>query len=137
MFGVGAQEMLLIGLLCLLVFGPGKFSGMARDLGGFVRKVMESTHEFKAELSFDGDQVNSWEGFGDLQEEIEGQDGRGFGADEESEEASATGPRSRPEAPPSGSSGWRHEGSAEEPWPEHVVAVDVDEEGTPTPAHAP
>ena len=44
----------MIGLLCLLVFGPGKLSGMARDLGGFVRKARESVDEFKAELEVDG-----------------------------------------------------------------------------------
>ena len=60
MFGIGAQEMVLIGLLCLLVFGPGKLSRMARDLGGFVRKARESVDEFKAELEVDGGHDDSW-----------------------------------------------------------------------------
>ncbi len=33
MFGIGPQELLVIGLLVLLVFGPMKAAGMARDLG--------------------------------------------------------------------------------------------------------
>ena len=36
MFGIGPQELLLIGLLILVVFGPVKAAGMARDLGHFV-----------------------------------------------------------------------------------------------------
>jgi Sec-independent protein translocase protein TatA len=35
-FGIGPQELLLIGLLILVVFGPVKAAGMARDLGHFV-----------------------------------------------------------------------------------------------------
>ena len=32
MFGVGPQELLVVGLLALIVFGPVKAAGMARDL---------------------------------------------------------------------------------------------------------
>ena len=36
MFGIGAQEMIFIGLLFLVVIGPGKLPGMARNFGRFV-----------------------------------------------------------------------------------------------------
>ncbi len=35
MFGVGGQQMVLMGLLPPLAFGPGKLTEMARDLGRF------------------------------------------------------------------------------------------------------
>jgi Sec-independent protein translocase protein TatA len=51
MFGVGIQELLLIGVLLLIVFGPGKAGQMARDLGKFVSGARGSIEEFKAELT--------------------------------------------------------------------------------------
>ena len=50
MFGVGLQEMMIIGLLFLVVFGPDKLTGTARELGRFVREARRSVEEFKAEL---------------------------------------------------------------------------------------
>jgi sec-independent protein translocase protein TatB len=50
MFGVGFHEMLIIGLLFLVVFGPDKLTGMARELGRFMREARRSVEEFKAEL---------------------------------------------------------------------------------------
>jgi Sec-independent protein translocase protein TatA len=50
MFGIGPQELLLIGLLFLLIFGPGKAAGMARDLGRFVSGAQNTVEEFKEEL---------------------------------------------------------------------------------------
>ena len=50
MFGVGRQELLLIGLLLLIVFGPGKVGQMARDVGKFAYGARRSIEEFKAEL---------------------------------------------------------------------------------------
>ena len=51
MLGVGIQELLLIGVLLLVVFGPGKAGQMARDLGKFVYGARTSIEEFKAELT--------------------------------------------------------------------------------------
>ncbi len=51
MFGVGVQELLLIGVLLLIVFGPGKAGQMFRDLGKFVYGARSSIEEFKAELT--------------------------------------------------------------------------------------
>lgn len=53
MFGIGAQEILIIGLLALVVFGPGKLPQMARDLGGFVQKARASMEEFKSEFALE------------------------------------------------------------------------------------
>ena len=50
MFGIGPQELLLIGLLILVVFGPGKAAGMARDLGRFVSGAQNTVEDFKSEI---------------------------------------------------------------------------------------
>ncbi len=51
MFGIGPQELLIIGLLILVVFGPSKAAGMARDLGRFVNGASRTVEEFKSELA--------------------------------------------------------------------------------------
>jgi len=48
-FGIG-QELLLIGLLILVVFGPMKATSLARDLGRFVNGAIRTVEEFKEEL---------------------------------------------------------------------------------------
>ncbi len=53
MFGVGPQEMVLIGLVLLIVFGPGKLPSMARDLGRFVNKARGYVDDFKDEIVSD------------------------------------------------------------------------------------
>ena len=50
MFGIGAQEMVIIGLLLLVIFGPAKLPGMARDFGKFVFETRRSIEEFKTDL---------------------------------------------------------------------------------------
>jgi Sec-independent protein translocase protein TatA len=50
MFGVGLQEMIMIGLLFLVVFGPDKLTQTAREVGRFAREARLSVEEFKAEL---------------------------------------------------------------------------------------
>ena len=50
MFGIGPQELLLIGFLILLVFGPGKAAEMARDLGRFVSGAQNTVDDFKSEI---------------------------------------------------------------------------------------
>ena len=53
MFGVGFQEMLLVGLLLLMLFGPKRLPQMARDLGSFASKAQRAVDELKAELVSD------------------------------------------------------------------------------------
>ena len=55
MFGLGGQEMIIIGLLFLVIFGPSKLPQMARDLGRFVNEARRSVDEFKGELMLDDD----------------------------------------------------------------------------------
>ncbi len=50
MFGIGGQELVIIGLIFLVVFGPSKLPQMARDFGKFVNGARRSMDEFKSEL---------------------------------------------------------------------------------------
>ena len=50
MFGIGIQEMVIVGLLFLVIFGPSKLPAMARDLGRFVNEARRSVEEFKKDL---------------------------------------------------------------------------------------
>ena len=50
MFGIGGQEIIIIGLLVLVIFGPNALPRMARDLGRFVTEARRSIDEFKEEL---------------------------------------------------------------------------------------
>jgi sec-independent protein translocase protein TatB len=54
-FGIGGQEIIIIGLLFLVIFGPSKLPQMARDLGKFVNEARRSMDEFKGELLSDED----------------------------------------------------------------------------------
>jgi len=55
MFGIGGQEIVIIGLLFLVIFGPSKLPQMARDLGRFVGEARRSIDEFKEELTAQAD----------------------------------------------------------------------------------
>jgi Sec-independent protein translocase protein TatA len=50
MFGVGPQEVVVIVLLLVVVFGPGKAVGMVRDLGRFADTARGQVEEFKDDL---------------------------------------------------------------------------------------
>jgi Tat protein translocase TatB subunit len=56
MFGIGGQEIVIIGLIFLVVFGPSKLPQMARDFGRFVSDARRSMDEFKSELISDEDE---------------------------------------------------------------------------------
>ena len=49
-FGIGFQEVLVIAVLFLILFGPSKLPKMARDLGKFVNEARRSMEEFKSEI---------------------------------------------------------------------------------------
>jgi len=53
-FSVGPMELFLILILALIVFGPGKLTELARQLGRTVREFRkassELTHDFKEEF---------------------------------------------------------------------------------------
>jgi sec-independent protein translocase protein TatB len=50
MFGIGPQELIIIGLLALVVFGPRRLPGMAKELGHFINEARSTVEEFKDEL---------------------------------------------------------------------------------------
>ena len=50
MFGIGMQEMVIVGVLFLVIFGPSKLPSMARDIGRFVNEARRSIEEFKGDL---------------------------------------------------------------------------------------
>jgi TatA/E family protein of Tat protein translocase len=54
-FGIGMQEMVIVGLLFLVIFGPSKLPDMARDLGRFVNEARRSVEEFKEDLVSEGE----------------------------------------------------------------------------------
>jgi sec-independent protein translocase protein TatB len=45
MFGVGPQEMVIIGLIFLVIFGPGSLPKMAKDMGRFVSEARRAIDE--------------------------------------------------------------------------------------------
>jgi sec-independent protein translocase protein TatB len=53
MFGIGPQELIIVGLLVLLIFGPTKATSVARDFGRFVSGARSTVEEFKSELVSD------------------------------------------------------------------------------------
>lgn len=55
MFGIGPSEMVIIGLIFLVIFGPSKLPGMARDFGRFVSGAHRYVDEFKSELTSTAD----------------------------------------------------------------------------------
>jgi Tat protein translocase TatB subunit len=55
-FGIGFQEIVIICLLFLLLFGPRKLPQMARDFGRFLEEARRSVDEFKTELIPDEDE---------------------------------------------------------------------------------
>jgi Tat protein translocase TatB subunit len=80
MFGIGGQEIIIIGLLVLVIFGPNALPRMARDLGRFVTEARRSIDEFKEELTAGPDEEEE-----DNTEAKDGRKHRGKRPDEEGE----------------------------------------------------
>ena len=59
MFGVGAPEALLIGLVALLVFGPERLTGAAREWGAVVGRARRKLDEVGTELA-SADYPDEW-----------------------------------------------------------------------------
>ncbi|MBA3616542.1 MAG: twin-arginine translocase TatA/TatE family subunit [Actinomycetota bacterium] len=55
MFGVGPQEMVIIGLIFLVIFGPSSLPKMAKDVGRFVSEARRAIDDFKEEITAAGD----------------------------------------------------------------------------------
>jgi Tat protein translocase TatB subunit len=56
MFGVGPSELVIIGLLFLVIFGPSKLPQMARDAGRLMTEARRAMDDFKEELTSAGDE---------------------------------------------------------------------------------
>jgi sec-independent protein translocase protein TatB len=50
MFGISPQELIIVVLIALVIFGPRRLPQMARELGRFVSETRHSIDEFKEEL---------------------------------------------------------------------------------------
>lgn len=55
MFGIGPSEMVIIGLLFLVIFGPSKLPQMARDAGRLMSEARRAMDDFKDELTSSAD----------------------------------------------------------------------------------
>jgi TatA/E family protein of Tat protein translocase len=56
MFGVGPQEIVIIGLIFLVIFGPGSLPKMAKDMGRFVSEARRAVDDFKEEITAAGEE---------------------------------------------------------------------------------
>ena len=68
MFGVGAPEALLIGLVALLVFGPERLTGAAREWGAIVGRARRELDRVRTELA-SADYPDEWLEGGDRERE--------------------------------------------------------------------
>lgn len=55
MFDIGLGELLVLGLLALLVFGPDRLPGAASSAGKFVAKARETVGQAKQQISESAD----------------------------------------------------------------------------------
>ena len=51
MLGVGGSEIVVIGLIFLVIFGPGSLPKMARDVGRFVSEARRAVDDVKEEIT--------------------------------------------------------------------------------------
>ena len=51
MLGVGGSEIVVIGLIFLIIFGPSSLPKMARDVGRFVSEARRAVDDFKEEIT--------------------------------------------------------------------------------------
>jgi TatA/E family protein of Tat protein translocase len=68
-FVVGVQEMVIIGLLFLIIFGPSKLPQTARDLGQFLNEARRAVDEFKEDLILQEEDGRKSEESGGLERE--------------------------------------------------------------------
>lgn len=59
MFGLGGQELILIGLLILILFGANKIPEFARGLGKGIREFKDAAAGVKEEIEKEAKQVKA------------------------------------------------------------------------------
>lgn len=58
MFGIGMQELIVIFIVVLLVFGPKRLPDIGKALGRGIREFRKATNEIKEEMkSIEGEEV--------------------------------------------------------------------------------
>jgi sec-independent protein translocase protein TatB len=71
---IGTSELILIGIVALIIFGPRKLPQMARTLGKMMAEFRSATNEFKTtwqkEASFEEESNQIKNIFGDIEAEI-------------------------------------------------------------------
>jgi len=55
MFGVAPQELVIVGLIFLVLFGPSSLPKMAKDIGRFVGEARRAIDDFKEEITAAGE----------------------------------------------------------------------------------
>ena len=55
MLGVGPSEMVIIGIIFLVIFGPSSLPKMAKDVGRFVAEARRAIDDFKDEITAAGE----------------------------------------------------------------------------------
>ena len=55
MFGVAPQELVIVGLIFLVLFGPSSLPKMAKDMGRFVAEARRAIDDFKEEITAAGE----------------------------------------------------------------------------------
>ena len=56
-FGIGLPDMMLIGVVALLVFGPKKLPEIGRSLGKTIRSFQDASKEFETEFKREAERV--------------------------------------------------------------------------------
>ena len=59
MFGLGAGELLLIGVFALIFIGPKKLPELARGLGQSIREFQKAKDDFMTEVKNEGDAIEN------------------------------------------------------------------------------
>jgi len=59
MFGLGFPELILILVIALIIFGPGKLPEVGKAIGKSVREFKKATNEIKKEFEIDDTPITS------------------------------------------------------------------------------